>query len=538
MLHKGFLVPVFVGVAGATLLANRACAQEPPAGVRLGLSYPKGTIPTVIILPADTFPADSVRTILERDFDFSDRVRPLVLDYTTSRGLMPRKPGEFNYQLFAKLGAAAIVQPSKTAAGLGVGLYDVAKKKLVQSAEFALPRVPQSRLRLQRDSLRRVLTVDDSATRESVRARFQSEAAAKRPVNAKDKRNRRFIIRDSVARDSTIRSEVRSRLNGFDEARAESLRKEMEPVMRELASRDSATRAIGEGNLRMALHGMADEIERWITGRRGIAQTRLTYVHDGKIRVVDSDGANDVAVTQSGTSLSPSWSPDARSIAFSTFGDRGSQIGIVDLNTGQRRLLAATASGLNITPVFSPDGLAVVYSKGNENGTNIVRADIASGLVTSLTVGNRGDNASPTFSPDGRRIAFLSTRVRYPEIYGMDVDGSNVELMTPYNPAVRTYRTAPDWSPDGRMIAYEQQNGDFQVWVINLRDKEMRRLTSVGENEGPSWAPDARHMAISSTRSGSKQIWILDTLSGRFRQLTQNAGARLAAWSPIIRVSP
>ena len=114
----------------------------------------------------------------------------------------------------------------------------------------------------------------------------------------------------------------------------------------------------------------------------------------------------------------------------------------------------------------------------------------------------------------------------------MDADGTNVQLLTPFVPGVRTYRTAPDWSPDGRAVAYEQQNGDFQVWMINMRDKEPRRLTSEGENEGPSWAPDGRHLAISSTRGGSKQIWVLDTESGRFRQLTRAPGARLSAWSP------
>lgn len=536
MKHRFLAAPLFL-FAAAALVANRACAQD--TGVRIGLSYPRGTNPTVVVMPVESSPGDSVRAILERDFDFSDRIRPLVLDIVTLQGLTPRRAGEYNYALFARFGAAAIIQPSRTATGIKVGLYDVAAKKLLQSAEFPMPRIPRPHLAEQRDSLRRVLTVDDEAARDSARAVYQAAARAKRPVKAGDKRNRRFIVRDSIARDSAIRAEVRTRLNEFNEARSESVRKTMEPILRNLAFADSMARVTGEGNMRMAIHGIADEVERWITGKRGIAQTRIAYVHDGKIRVVDSDGANDVAVTHSGLSLSPSWSPDAASLVFSTLSDRGSQIGMVNVHTRQQSILAAASSGLNITPVFTPDGRGIVYATGNDQGTNIVRADIATGSVTPLTVANnRGDNASPTFSPDGRRIAFLSSRARYPQIYAMDIDGSNVELVTPYNPSVRSYRTAPEWSPDGRSIAYEQQNGDFQVWVISLRDKEMRRLTSLGENEGPTWAPDARHIAISSTRSGSKQIWILDTLSGRFRQLTRNPGARLAAWSPLIRVSP
>ena len=48
-------------------------------GVRLGLSYPRGTIPRVIVLPVDSTPADSVRAIIQRDLDYSDRVSPIPL---------------------------------------------------------------------------------------------------------------------------------------------------------------------------------------------------------------------------------------------------------------------------------------------------------------------------------------------------------------------------------------------------------------------------------------------------------------------------
>jgi TolB protein len=70
--------------------------------------------------------------------------------------------------------------------------------------------------------------------------------------------------------------------------------------------------------------------------------------------------------------------------------------------------------------------------------------------------------------------------------------------------------------------------------MIDVRDRNPKQLTSDGENEDPSWAPDGRHIVFSSTRSGDKQLWILDTESGRTRQLTHSRGARLASWSPIL----
>lgn len=528
-------------LSAIAVAAHSLSAQQPgPTGpaVRLGLSYPRGTIPTVIVLPVDTTAGDSVRAIIQRDLDFSDRVRPLQLDASTLIALAPQRPGNINYPLFQQFHAAALVHAVRTSSGLRVALYDVAAKRLVQSGDFVIPKIPEPRNEVLRDSVRRALTAGDSIARDSAYKQIVQQVLARHPVRLNDKRNRRFIVRDSISRDSSMTVEIQRELERWDVDKASELARALEPILRNLYSRDSAAREQAASNARLAIHGISDEVQRWITGRRGIAQTRIAYVQDGRIRVVDSDGANDFPVTEPGLSLSPAWSPSGTALVYSTFVNKGSQIAMVDLKTGVRRLLSLTPDGLNITPVFSPDAKSVVYATGNEDGTNIVRADLQTGAVVPLTVGNRGDNASPTFSPDGRKVAFLSSRARYPEIYSIDADGSNLELVTPYNPTVRTYRAAPDWSPDGRAIAFEQQNGDFQVWVVNVRGKEMHKLTNIGENEGPSWAPDGKHMALSSTRGGLKQIWVLDTETGRFRQLTRNVGARLSAWSPILGVSP
>ena len=53
---------------------------------------------------------------------------------------------------------------------------------------------------------------------------------------------------------------------------------------------------------RMAVHGAADGIEEWVTGQRGIAQTRIAFERGGRVWVVDSDGANATAVTPNGMS--------------------------------------------------------------------------------------------------------------------------------------------------------------------------------------------------------------------------------------------
>ena len=285
---------------------------------------------------------------------------------------------------------------------------------------------------------------------------------------------------------------------------------------------------------RLEVHGASDEVERWVTGIRGIASTRVLYVQGKQLWSIDSDGANAEAVTTQGAVLSPAWHRDGRHVAYSMFGAAGTQIVVRDLGAGTARTLSATPGGLNITPVFSPDGATLLYAHGEEEGTDLFATSaLAPGAARRVPVGHGTDNVSPSFSPDGRRVSFTSGRSGHPEVYIMDVDGTDAELLTTYTFGEQSYRSNPDWSPDGRTIAFQSQiAGRFQVMTITLRDRSMKQLTSEGANEDPSWAPDGRHLVLASTRTGSKQLFVLDVESGRVRQLTHAGGARLPAWSP------
>ncbi len=425
---------ILTAISAITIAApSVARSQDTTAvpGVRLGLNYAPGTKPGVIVLPVhDEYDDDSLRTIVQRDLDYSDRMNVIALDDQTARGLVPPPGGKINFALVAKFGADLLIRMTPTTQGLHVAAYDVSRGQLLESNHFLF-----------------------------------------------DRRDRDW---------------------------------------------------------RFALHGVSDEIENWVFGKRGIAQTRIAYVNNGTLHIVDSDGAETRRITTGRGALSPAWSPSGESVVYTVLGNSGTQVEQLDVRTGRTRRISQIRAGLNITPVYQPGGNAILYAQGTGNGTDLVLADLDSGPPRKITAGRGTDNTSPSYSPDGRQIAFISGKSGQPQVYIMDADGSNVQLLTPYKAGVRSYRASPDWAPDGRAVAYEQQNGNFQIWMIDLRDRIPKQLTSEGENEDPSWAPDGRHIVFSSTRSGAKELWILDTESGRARQLTHTAGARLAAWSPIL----
>ncbi|MEX2153504.1 MAG: hypothetical protein WD825_09205 [Gemmatimonadaceae bacterium] len=423
----------------AVVVVVPASAQDSTRGVRIGLRYDPATKPGIALLPIPGFAGDSVQTILERDFDFSNRLAVVTL--MTAEGLLLAgdRPSagaaggaaRLNYPLFAKLGAAAVLQITPIKDGLHVALHEVGRAQVASVEEFRLP-----------------------------------------------------------------------------------------------------TPELGK-EWRYAVHGVADAVVEWITGQRGMAQSRIAFIRGNVVRIIDSDGHGEEALPMLGAALSPSWHPSGSIIAYNTFGPE-SRIVLHDLRTGRTRDLGAQRNTTNVTPVFTPDGKSLAYSLSTENGADLYVMTLdGEAFPRRVTVGRGSMNVQPSFSPDGNRVAFMSDRSGHPEVYIMDADGTNADLFTAFDFGDQNYRASPDWSPDGRQVTFQTRiDWRFQIFTMSLRDRQPRQLTSEGENEDPSWAPDGRHIVFSSTRSGTRQLWILDTESGRLRQLTQAGGSRVPAWSP------
>lgn len=288
-------------------------------------------------------------------------------------------------------------------------------------------------------------------------------------------------------------------------------------------------------DFRMAVHRLADDLVQAALGQPGIAATRVLFVREGKVYVIDQDGANQRLVSSSDRqAMSPGWATDGRRFAYMEFGAGRGQLFVQDIGSSRRTAVATTGQALDFTPAFSPDGKTLAFSRALEEGTDVYTVNMRDNCcIQRLTVGRFSDNLSPTYSPDGQRIAFVSTRSGLPQIYVMAADGTDQQLFAPFDYGVTGSSNAPEWSPDGRSVAFHREvAGTLQIFVLDARTRTVRQLTSVGRNEDPSWAPDSRHLSFVSDRSGYRQLWIIDIETGRIRPLLQQSGARLPAWSP------
>lgn len=290
------------------------------------------------------------------------------------------------------------------------------------------------------------------------------------------------------------------------------------------------------GGLRQLAHRIADDIVKFYTQEPGDNATRIAYVRraaGGKqIVVADSDGANAQAVTGGGINLLPTWRPDGRALAFTSFRDNhGAHIFLVDVGSGAIEPLVRMGDFAS-APAYAPDGTRFIFSASVKDNTDLYLSQSDGSAGRRLTDA-RGIDISATFSPDGKLIAFVSDRGGTPQIYVMNLDGSGLRRLTYEG----RYNQEPAWSPKGDVIAFSgrDEHNVFDIFTVEVATGKIKRLTDgKGNSDRPAWSPTGRHLLFASNRTGQKQLWVMTADGQNQRQVTNDrGGASDPAWGPL-----
>ncbi|MNS81541.1 translocation protein TolB [compost metagenome] len=288
-------------------------------------------------------------------------------------------------------------------------------------------------------------------------------------------------------------------------------------------------------------HTFANDLLKAMTGQNGPFLSKVVAGSDlngsGKVKeivVMDWDGSNiDQVTNHRSICLSPAWSPDGKSIAYTSYikriGNkfRNADLILLNLTTGKRAPISYRA-GINSGASFDPDGRHIYLTISQGTRPDIYKMTYDGKLVLKLTNGPTGAmNVEPAVSPDGKQVAFSSDRSgRAPMVYVMDANGNNVKRIT----FAGQFNSTPAWSPDGKKIAFSGQSDDhFDIFVMNSDGSDMKRLTSArkpngkwASNEDPSFSPDGRFVMYTSDRTGKSQIYISTVDGTEERRVTND----------------
>src|SRR5712692_4174685 len=154
---------------------------------------------------------------------------------------------------------------------------------------------------------------------------------------------------------------------------------------------------------------------------------------------------------------------------------------------------------------FSRDGKTIVYVRGGDHGSN-QSGDVAPNPAESpvqpkvqiWSVATSGgspkliaDGDNPAIAPDGDRVAFVRDR----RIWFAPIDGSKQPQQAFY---VRGNSGSPEWSPDGRTLAFVSYRGDHSfIGLFTGSEQPIRFIApSTSRDSLPVWSVDGKKIAF------------------------------------------
>ncbi len=228
--------------------------------------------------------------------------------------------------------------------------------------------------------------------------------------------------------------------------------------------------------------------------------------------------------------LFPAISPDGSQVAFSYQGD----IWVAPVKGGMAWRLTVSIA-FDRSPCWSPDGKTILFSSQRDGNNDLYTIPATGGNAKRLTYSDSEDYAAD-WSPDGKRVLFTTYRA-FPGSMMMELDIETGKEKTILQDS-GTIRY-PRYSPDGKLIAFNRGGssytrigykgaGNSQVWVMGADGKGARRLDEWnGGQYWPNWSVDGRHIYYLTDRGDDRAVYSVALNGGEPTEALRMKGKEL-----------
>lgn len=236
---------------------------------------------------------------------------------------------------------------------------------------------------------------------------------------------------------------------------------------------------------------------------------------------------------QQGSWMNVNVSPDGKTIIFDLLGD----IYTMPISGGEAKALTNDIAW-NMQPVFSPDGKSIAFTSDRDGGDNIWLMDADGTNLRAVTKETFRLLNSPAFSPDGQFIVarkhFTASRsLGAGEVWQYHINGGSGVMLTE-RPNDQKDLGEPAFSPDGRYIYFSQddtpgktfhysKDSEAGIYTIKRFERNTGEIEVILGGAGgairPTPSPDGKYLAYIRRVDFQSTLFLYDLSSGEHIKL-------------------
>lgn len=220
--------------------------------------------------------------------------------------------------------------------------------------------------------------------------------------------------------------------------------------------------------------------------------------------------------------LRPRFHPGGKKIIYTSYIRTGfAEIYLLDLEKNTRTLFAGY-KGTNHNGVFSPSGREVLFTSSATNTPQLYLANTSGKILKQFTY-DRSIKASPAWFQNENKAIFVSSEIGFPQLYLLDLKNKEKQRIA-IN--LSRYCVEPAINPvnEDIIVFTAAFGGHFSLVQYQLSTKAHKVLTQGNYNSQEAvWLADGRHLIYTRKTPTTRQLYLLDTLSGQEKKLSPDA---------------